>query len=36
MTIAVEPMVNEGDYSVKVLDNKWTVVTADGSAFSTL
>ena len=30
MTIAVEPMVNEGVYSVKVLDNGWTVVTADG------
>jgi methionyl aminopeptidase len=31
MTIAIEPMVNEGGYMVKVLDNKWTVVTADGS-----
>lgn len=31
MTIAVEPMINAGDYSVKVLDNNWTVVTADGS-----
>ena len=31
MTLAIEPMVNEGDYQVKVLDNKWTVVTADGS-----
>ena len=31
MTIAVEPMVNAGDYSVRVLDNKWTVVSADGS-----
>lgn len=30
MTIAVEPMVNQGVYGVKVLDNKWTVVTADG------
>ncbi len=31
MTIAVEPMINAGGYSVKVLDNNWTVVTLDGS-----
>jgi methionyl aminopeptidase len=31
MTLAVEPMVNIGGYHVKVLDDKWTVVTADGS-----
>lgn len=31
MTIAVEPMINEGTYSVRVLDNGWTVVTSDGS-----
>ncbi|HHV95099.1 MAG TPA: type I methionyl aminopeptidase [Clostridiaceae bacterium] len=31
ITLAVEPMVNEGSYKVKILDNKWTVVTADGS-----
>ncbi|MBR2461322.1 MAG: type I methionyl aminopeptidase [Clostridia bacterium] len=31
MTIAVEPMVNIGGHQVKVLDDKWTVVTADGS-----
>ncbi len=30
MTIAVEPMVNEGDPDVMVLPNKWTVVTTDG------
>lgn len=30
MTIAVEPMVNEGTYPVKLLENKWTVVTVDG------
>ncbi len=30
MTIAVEPMVNEGSYRIRTLDNKWTVVTADG------
>lgn len=31
MTIAVEPMINVGTYDVEVLDNDWTVVTADGS-----
>ena len=31
MTIAVEPMVNAGDWQIKELDNGWTVVTADGS-----
>lgn len=31
MTIAVEPMVNAGDYAVKILGNNWTVVTEDGS-----
>ena len=31
MTIAVEPMVNAGDYPVKVLPDGWTVLTADGS-----
>lgn len=31
MTIAVEPMVNIGGYDIRVLDNDWTVVTADGS-----
>ena len=31
MTIAIEPMVNEGDYPVRTVDNKWTVVTSDGS-----
>ena len=30
MTIAVEPMVNAGAAAVRVLDNKWTVVTQDG------
>ena len=30
MTIAIEPMVNEGTYDVHVLDNGWTVVTDDG------
>ena len=31
MVIALEPMVNVGDYRVGVLDNDWTVVTVDGS-----
>lgn len=30
MTIAIEPMVNAGTWRVRVLDDKWTVVTADG------
>lgn len=30
MTIAIEPMVNQGDWRVKVLSDKWTVVTVDG------
>jgi len=31
MTIAIEPMITVGDYKTKVLPDKWTVVTADGS-----
>ncbi len=31
MTIAIEPMVSVGDWHVKVLDDGWTAVTADGS-----
>ena len=31
MNLAIEPMVNEGDYEVHVLRDKWTVVTTDGS-----
>ena len=30
MTIAIEPMINEGTQDVRVLRNEWTVVTADG------
>lgn len=30
MTFCIEPMVNEGTYKVKTLDDGWTVVTADG------
>ena len=31
MTIAVEPMVNQGEYDVVVVDDDWTVETEDGS-----
>ncbi|WP_124726421.1 type I methionyl aminopeptidase [Staphylospora marina] len=31
MTLAVEPMVNQGERHVKVLSDDWTVVTKDGS-----
>ena len=31
MVLAVEPMVNAGGPGVKVLEDKWTAVTADGS-----
>jgi len=30
MTLAIEPMVNEGTYDVRVLKDGWTTVTADG------
>lgn len=30
MTLAIEPMVNEGTYDIKILDDGWTAVTADG------
>ena len=30
MTVALEPMVLAGDYRVRVLDDNWTVVAADG------
>ena len=30
MTLAIEPMVNEGVHDVKVLKDGWTTVTADG------
>ncbi|MGB9618957.1 MAG: type I methionyl aminopeptidase [Armatimonadota bacterium] len=31
MTLAIEPMVNAGDYRVETLDDKWTVVSKDRS-----
>lgn len=30
MTLAIEPMLTMGDWRVRVLDDRWTVVTADG------
>ncbi|MCI6859268.1 MAG: type I methionyl aminopeptidase [Eubacterium sp.] len=34
MTLAVEPMINEGKYGVYWMDNDWTVATADGKLSS--
>jgi methionyl aminopeptidase len=31
MTLAIEPMVNAGDWHTKLAPNHWTVLTADGS-----
>ena len=31
MTIAIEPMINVGRAEIRTLDDKWTVVTQDGS-----
>jgi methionyl aminopeptidase len=31
MTLAIEPMVNSGDWHTKLAPNQWTVLTADGS-----
>ena len=30
LALAVEPMVNEGDWKVQIMANKWTVATCDG------
>jgi len=29
MTLAIEPMVNEGSDQIEILDDGWTVVTKD-------
>ncbi len=29
MTLAIEPMINAGIYQVRILDDNWTIVTAD-------
>jgi methionyl aminopeptidase len=34
MCLAIEPMVNIGDYEVEVLEDDWTIVTADGTLSS--
>ncbi len=31
MALAIEPMINSGDFKVKVLDDEWTVITKDNS-----
>src|SRR4030042_214309 len=31
MTLAIEPMVNAGDWHTRLAANQWTVITADGS-----
>jgi methionyl aminopeptidase len=30
MVLAIEPMINEKTYEVKVLEDGWTVITSDG------
>jgi methionyl aminopeptidase len=30
LVIAIEPMINAGGYQVRMLNDKWTIVTADG------
>lgn len=32
MTLAIEPMVNAGSYDVLTANDKWTILTSDGSA----
>jgi methionyl aminopeptidase len=31
MALAIEPMVNTGEFPVRTLSDNWTVVTQDGS-----
>ena len=31
MVLAIEPMLNAGGPAVRMLNDRWTVVTADGS-----
>ena len=31
MTFTIEPMINIGTYEVRILDDEWTAVTADGT-----
>jgi methionyl aminopeptidase len=30
MVLAIEPMVNDGDFEVRTLEDNWTVITIDG------
>ena len=32
MTLAIEPMINQGTYKVHVADDGWTVLTTDGKS----
>ncbi len=34
MVITVEPMINQGVYSIKILKDGWTAVTTDGKLSS--
>jgi methionyl aminopeptidase len=34
MVLAIEPMVNAGGFEVRVKDDGWTAVTADGTRSS--
>ena len=36
MTFTIEPMINDGKYDVKVLNDGWTAVTKDKSFISTI
>ncbi|MCK4835834.1 MAG: M24 family metallopeptidase, partial [Candidatus Aminicenantes bacterium] len=31
MTLSIEPMISNGSFEIKTLDDNWTVVTVDGS-----
>jgi methionyl aminopeptidase len=31
MVLAIEPMVNEGHWSIRILQDGWTAVTEDGA-----
>ena len=32
MVLAIEPMINQGTYRIKQLNDGWTILTADGKA----
>jgi methionyl aminopeptidase len=34
MVIAIEPMINQGTEQITILDDGWTVITADGKLSS--